>query len=329
MKRTLTISALIGSLVLSSCRRDDLYYATNDRVAIRIEADWSPAHLTPNGASAFVFDARGSSVGEIVQSNDHRKIDLSLPEGNYTVVVVNNSLAEYRNVVASDAGQLKTFALMARTVSPNFASVSGTRSKIFVGEPDTVAGSVVRNIAIDHKMIEYYRKRPQGVAPAPAATFATTPKRLISVADIEIHVKGLKYAGGAPRTHLRNFTGGRLIDSDRPSEQHVNHEFVLNNRRFDAGSIYDGTISKQLATFGLHGDPSTRYLLNMEFVLINGEKYPIELDLTDRIEVIDASPHTILRIRASIELPEVIGNGSGAFDPDLEEWEDINVDIPM
>ena len=54
MKNILIISALAGVLALSSCWRDDLYYATVDRATVRIEADWTPARLTPNGVSAFV-----------------------------------------------------------------------------------------------------------------------------------------------------------------------------------------------------------------------------------------------------------------------------------
>ena len=46
MKNILIISALAGVLALSSCRRDDLYYATVDRATVRIEADWTPARST-------------------------------------------------------------------------------------------------------------------------------------------------------------------------------------------------------------------------------------------------------------------------------------------
>ena len=71
------------------------------------------------------------------------------------------------------------------------------------------------------------------------------------------------------------------------------------------------------------------YLMEMEFVLLNGEKHPVSLDVTDAIRVTQGATHKIIHIEVEIELPEVIGNGDGAFDPDLEEWEDIDVDIPM
>jgi hypothetical protein len=144
-----------------------------------------------------------------------------------------------------------------------------------------------------------------------------------------VHVKGLKYAAGAPRTHLKNLSGGYYLDSDKPHSLQVCHEFVLNNRCFDAKDPRNGTITRQLATFGLHDETGVRYLMEMEFVLLNGEKHPVSLDVTDAIRVTQGATHKIIHIEVEIELPEVIGNGDGAFDPDLEEWEDIDVDIPM
>lgn len=261
MKNILIISALAGVLALSSCWRDDLYYATVDRATVRIEADWTPARLTPNGVSAFVFDRNGAAF-DVVRSNDSRKADLSLPEGFYSVVVLNNTLDEYRNIESAGTDRLETFALMGRAVSPNFTSLGGgTRAESFIGEPDTVAGSVVRNIEVTRKMIEYFRTKPHGMEPAPAAVYQTAPTRIISVADIRVHVKGLKYAAGAPRTHLKNLSGGYYLDSDKPHSLQVCHEFVLNNRCFDAKDPRNGTITRQLATFGLHDETGVRYLM--------------------------------------------------------------------
>ena len=240
------------------------------------------------------------------------------------------TLDEYRNIESAGTDRLETFALMGRAVSPNFTSLGGgTRAESFIGEPDTVAGSVVRNIEVTRKMIEYFRTKPHGMEPAPAAVYQTAPTRIISVADIRVHVKGLKYAAGAPRTHLKNLSGGYYLDSDKPHSLQVCHEFVLNNRCFDAKDPRNGTITRQLATFGLHDETGVRYLMEMEFVLLNGEKHPVSLDVTDAIRVTQGATHKIIHIEVEIELPEVIGNGDGAFDPDLEEWEDIDVDIPM
>lgn len=328
MKRTLAICGLICAVLLFSCQRDDLYYATGDRATIRIEADWSPAQLAPNGASAYVFDCNGDAFGKVIQSNDPRKIDISLPEGCYDVIVLNNSMAEYRNIECAGADRIETFALMSKVMTPKYATMSDVRTETFVEGPDSVAGAVVRNIEVNKQMIEYLRHKPDKMEVEPAIVLRTTPARMISVAEIQVHVKGLKYAAGAPRTHLKNLSGGYYPHSGETHPLCVCHEFVLNNRQFDEGSTHDGTITKQQVTFGLHEQKDVRYLLNMEFVLINGEKYPVSLDVTESIRVSEGV-HKIIYIYAEIELPEVIGNGSGAFDPDLEEWDDVNVEIPM
>lgn len=209
MKNILIISALAGVLALSSCWRDDLYYATVDRATVRIEADWTPARLTPNGVSAFVFDRNGAAF-DVVRSNDSRKADLSLPEGFYSVVVLNNTLDEYRNIESAGTDRLETFALMGRAVSPNFTSLGGgTRAESFIGEPDTVAGSVVRNIEVTRKMIEYFRTKPHGMDPARRQSI-----RLLRPASSRWPTSGCMSRGsnmprGAPHPPEESF--GRLL----------------------------------------------------------------------------------------------------------------------
>lgn len=328
MTRILIICGLICTVLLSSCRRDNLYYATGDRATVRIEADWAPVCLTPNGASAYVFDCDGNAFGSVILSSDPRKIDLSLPEGCYDVIVMNNSMAEYRSIECAGDDRIETFALMSSVTTPKYTTISDVRTNIFVEAPDTVAGTVVRNIEVSKQMIEYARRKPDKIEMTPAVVRQATPARMISVVDIKVHVKGLKYAAGAPRTHLKNLSGGYYPNAGKTHPQCVCYEFILNNRKFDEGSTHDGTITKQQGTFGLHEQTGVHYLLDMEFVLINGDKYPLSIDVTDDIRITEGI-HKTIHIYAEIELPEVIGNGGGAFDPDLEEWDDVNVDIPM
>lgn len=216
-------------------------------------------------------------------------------------------------------------------MSPNFTSLGGgTRAESFIGEPDTVAGSVVRNIEVTRKMIEYFRTKPHGMEPAPAAVYQTAPTRIISVADIRVHVKGLQNMPRGAPPHPPEESFGRLL----PRFGQAAFAAGLPRVRAEQPLLRcedprNGTITRQLATFGLHDETGVRYLMEMEFVLLNGEKHPVSLDVTDAIRVTQGATHKIIHIEVEIELPEVIGNGDGAFDPDLEEWEDIDVDIPM
>ena len=108
--------------------------------------------------------------------------------------------------------------------------------------------------------------------------------------------------------------------------------FILNNRVFDPGSDSDGTITAEFLSFGLtgNGDTDSRYYLDINFVLVNGESYPLTFDVTDLISVdVSLSLKLSLSLALEIELPEVVGDEEGGFNTGVGEWEEEIIDIPM
>ena len=56
----------------------------------------------------------------------------------------------------------------------------------------------------------------------------------------------------------------------------------------------------------------------------------MRFDVTDCIEVdVSLSLKLTLNMAIRIELPEVVGEDTGGFSTDINEWEDEVVDIPM
>ena len=126
---------------------------------------------------------------------------------------------------------------------------------------------------------------------------------------------------------------GYLPGIDKKHEQLLTHEFILNNREMLSSDSKDGKISKKLVSFGPHRR-ETRLLhqhkLIMHFVLVNGEDHVVELDVTNMIESSHDGVQHIHKIRASIELPVAIGDGGdGPFNPDVEDWEDVEIELPV
>ena len=73
-----------------------------------------------------------------------------------------------------------------------------------------------------------------------------------------------------------------------------------------------------------------RYYLDINFVLLNGESYPLTFDVTDLISVdVALSMKLSLNMNLEIELPESVGEEGGGFDTDIIDWVDEVVDIPM
>ena len=60
-----------------------------------------------------------------------------------------------------------------------------------------------------------------------------------------------------------------------------------------------------------------------------GETHTVTLDVRDLIKTSHDETQRVHKIRAEITLPEAIGNGDGVFDPDIEEWEEIETELPI
>ena len=85
MRNIAYIAGLCFALVCSSCDRDRLYYATEEHGFVRLNVNWQPAQLEPNGISVYVFDRKnGKAVGKCRVCSDPNTIDIALPWENST-----------------------------------------------------------------------------------------------------------------------------------------------------------------------------------------------------------------------------------------------------
>ena len=112
----------------------------------------------------------------------------------------------------------------------------------------------------------------------------------------------------------------------------ITHEFVLNNKRVDPDNYKLATITKQLISFGpekANGKCLNDHQLVMNFILVNGETHTVSLNVKDLIETSHDGVQTVHKIRAEVTLPEAIGNGDGVFHPEVEEWEEIETELPI
>ena len=92
MKNIIYIATLCFTLACSSCDRDNLFYATEEQGFVRLNINWEPSQLEPNGTSAYVFDNEsGKAVCECLISSDPNTLDIPRYPGNYEIMVINNS----------------------------------------------------------------------------------------------------------------------------------------------------------------------------------------------------------------------------------------------
>lgn len=343
MKHCITIYCLMAMLLFASCSRDHLYYASSDMATVLVETDWSTSGVNPNGVSVFAYnEADGSLYRRFPAVSAQQQCYIMLPEGDYTLVVMNDSPEEFEGTIDFTGSEnINTF--QARGVkdeqkSNRLANYLRTRTGEQSGEycivpPDTLAVSVVRGLHLSAQQMDYFYDRPEDNASGKTVMeVKTSPKPVISTVHIKAHVKGLKYARGTTISYLRGVAAGHCPGLEKNTDDQVAQSFILNNRVFDPGSDSDGTITAEFLSFGLTGNKDCRYYLDINFVLINGESHPLTFDVTDLISVdVSLSMKLSLNLALEIELPEVEGGGGegGGFNPGVSEWEDEIVNVPM
>lgn len=318
-----------------ACDRDHLYYAYSERATVKINIDWFATNVTPNGVSAYVFphESQGAFREPII-SGVISTIDVELAEGCYDILLINDTEYELNNIDFTKTGSIEEFrALIAANTESKYEGISTSSNQGFSTDCDDVAYAIIDSVVIDRNDVEYYKDKPNSDTIIVSKVFEAKLKQITEIIDIELKVENINSAAGAPRSHLTNMAGGYVFYNGEKHHGLVTHEFVLNNRTIDPNNPKIGKISKRLVCFGppmtKEGSFLNTHKLIMKFILNNGDLHPIELELNPLLETKHNGVQFIHKIRSTVTLPETIGNGGGAFDPDIEEWEDVEVGFPI
>ena len=336
--RQIMIKLLFCSVLISlfaSCKRDHLYYSTGGSAAILFNVDWEKPLLEPNGVSIYSYDAQsGKAITQAGISSNPAQIEVAHPVGTYDFLLINDTEYELDNILFADVENLETFKVLAKAGdAPVFGNLSDTRGVQYATETDIVAVEKVHNLKITTQDIEYFDSKPATGDHEIFKTVKAEPERITELIEIEIMVKNIASAAGAPRSHLTNMSAGYWLGLEQKHEQLLTHEFVLNNKQMLASDSKTAMISKKLVSFGPHrtrGELTNQHELIMHFVLVNGDSHVVRLDVTNQIESAYDGVQNVHKIKAVIELPLAIGGGGGGpFDPDVEDWEDVEVELPI
>ena len=326
---------LLLLLAISSCKRDHLYYEGLHTATVIVNPDWTKSHLHPNGVTVYAYNSSdGSLYKRFPPVSAQERCYIQLPKGNYTLVVMNDTPEEFADRI-DFIGEENLKTLQAKGVQDlKRSKIENASGSLYcIVEPDTLAVALYSNLNITQQQIDYFWDKPENtVSPENAIKINVEPQRVVTMINIKAHVKGLKYARGTTISYFRGLAEGHMLGQGQNSMESVAQSFILNQRVFDPGSDSDGTIKASFLSFGMLGDGNTssRYYLDINFVLINGEPYPLTFDVTDLITVdISLNLQLSLNLNLEIELPEVIGDEGGGFNPDVGEWEDEIVDIPI
>ena len=90
-------TVLLALLPLLSCQRDHLYYASSNTATVLVEPDWTASGVHPNGVTVYAYrEPDGSLYKRFPPVSAQEKCYVKLPEGDFTLVVMNDTPEEFR-----------------------------------------------------------------------------------------------------------------------------------------------------------------------------------------------------------------------------------------
>ena len=349
-----TYTLIFALFFITSCEHHHLYHAWKDTVVVRINLDWSISELDGefdgmdgyirlNGVTAIAYHKATGRFYSEVTSPTTNYIDMTLPEGEFNILVFNNTEKDFASRAVFLEKHLKS-AFRANIVDSDTESrVTRSGDKPIVANAlRPKARAVVEDVLITKEDIEIFYNKPD--ISEDQIIFEYNARPVPAVEGIVIHskIKGLKYAILPPSAQVGFTSQARYLYDNyacKQLESSVVKEFPYNNRWFDpASENVNGTLTHRFVSFGLFDDVSHTYNLNVKTQLLNGDIFEVNVPIhredivwkRDEGLGIDSKGDGYFKhhIIVEFELPEVIGEGNeGPFDPEAEDWNDV--DIPV
>lgn len=317
MKKIFHAAAAAAVLAAAtSCEHKDLCYDLSDAVDVEVVFDWCNApDASPESMSLYLFPAGGEALR--YEFTDCRGGTIRVPVGSYEALCLNS---DTENVTYRNAECRETFEVTTRTadllsglsvlgvLSDGVPRVDGTESERVILPPDMLWSDYAESVEL----------KPTAGTP----TVTLSPEMSICRYTVEIrNAANLKYVSGI---------SGSLSSMAESLYPGVGCDATCKTGAtipFDAAVSADkSTVTGELFAFGC---PSARktHTLTVYAVLSDESKWYYTYDVTDQIH---SAPdrrdvHIVLD---GLPLPKPIVNGGG-FQPDVDDWQSVNVDIEM
>ncbi len=313
MVKKLAIIVLL--CILSSCGLEPLYYGGYEGTTVEVNVDWHKLSSKPNGATVYIYKENGELLETLPPFNNPYNIKFGLTLGTFSVLVVNNIPQEFENIEFVDmknTNTCKSRINFPERIPSNFKN-------------EEMAYLYIPKIEVLESQIKYYKHKPDFKNEVASKVYNEMAKVPHQTIKFKVYVKGLKYVSQPPIATFDYVANEYLLTKEIPNTTNKGIEFVLNNRIIDSENDSNGTITSKLNIYDIISK-SGKYIFNLDFLLKDGTKFEKQIDITD---IITRNPNHI-EVDLEINIPPVkIDDDNMPFDPDVEDWKDIIIDIPM
>lgn len=321
----LSVLLLALSIAFSSCNHRDFDFENNRTTALDVIFDWvNEPEASPKSMSLFLFPQEGGIPFRFdFGGRDGGTIEVK--PGVYHAVCINN---EERGIAfRGEESHLsfEVFTIEASTMefgssysvrSLELPRANGTEGQLLAQQPPLLWAHALNDISITY------------VSPkskAETQRLVMTPKRIV-----DTYMVTVKHINNARYLHSLNATVSDLADGYFPAvmahndnKSTIPHELSHNVETADAHGMF--------LTFGHCANASTSHRLMLYTIMTNGSKYYYEYDVSDQMHLppdADNIHHITIDL---LDLPDPIGGGDsgGGFNPEVKDWETVNIHLPM
>ena len=321
MKKTMKyLLPCAAALMLAACQHKELCYDHSHVVSLNVVFDWREApDASPASMSLYLFPQQG---GEALRYEfiGREGGTIRVPVGNYDAICLNSDTEGlvYRNgerfesfEVTSQTTDLLSTGLTGLGVRSDTAPrAEGTEDERVAQTADMLWSGSIQDITLTQ------------AEPEPELTL----RPVVSVRTYRIEItdaENLKYVSGLSAS-LSGMSGGVLPGPATLSTERVTHPFEL-----QVGADKT-TVEGEFLAFGHCPDTQGRHTLIVYAVLSDGSKYAYTFDTDEVTSQLHEDPdayEVTLRL-SGLPLPKPIVNGGG-FQPEVEDWEQVDVGIAM
>lgn len=316
------IMAAASALALTSCRHKDLVFEMNDRSEVYVTFDWRKApDANPASMLAYFYPASGADA-LLYTFSDITGGKISIPSGHYFGIGINGDNDDWASMRHTDDPDLfEVYTRDAESLEANgFASrtvprAAGAENERMAKTPGMLWSDKLDDVALSDPWDGDDDARVQRITfyPEEAVCHYT-----VDVLDIE-HSEYLH--GAEVDATLSGMAEGYLHGKRTPTDVPVTMPFTLKTGT-DGASLH-----ADFLTFGECAATARRHNLTVYVLLTDGTKWYHAFDVTSQVSTASDPRHVHIVVRG-LDLPQPIAGGSG-FRPDVNDWNEINIDLPM
>lgn len=331
-------------LLFTSCDYKELCYdhPHNTVAKVKIPVDWAEFDKEqPTGMTVMAYPLDGGEPKTLL-TNDLRAAELSLEEGQYNVLVFNQSTTEFGSFHFEGMDQYSKAKVLANPTTSRWYKSRSNEDRT-ISEPEWLATGKMENLTVTHDMVK---------SDTTVVFDTITPLNVVYTVSVRVHVKGI-YNVRSARASLSGMAEGYELSTGKPTTSSITQLLESWTLTHDKDNPSNGVLSCEITSFGLpanHQNIPSENEFNLSLLLVdNKTQMDYTFEIGDKFVKeeednassggnhhqstsadIDLPTETEVELSLSVEtqvettLPDVKpeGGSAGGFDATVEDWGD-------